>query len=149
MLTRPPAPANAPAAFTVDACVWVAAFDVADHAHRESARFLREAARRAVRLHAPRLLLLEVRCAVARRARDGDAGARAESALRAAPFLQLHPVDERLLDAAGEVGTALRLRSTDALYAACAAAHQAPLVTWDGELLARAGAWAPPQALGA
>ena len=59
-------------------------------------------------------------------------------------------MDERLLDAAGEVGTALRLRSTDALYAACAAAHQAPpLVTWDGELLARAGAWAPPQALGA
>lgn len=149
MLTLPHAPADSPGAYTVDACVWVAAFDVADRMHHESAAFLREAARRAVRLHAPRLLLLEVRCAIARRAGEADAGARAESALRGAPFLQLHPVDERLLDAAGELGATLRLRSADALYAACAAAHRTPLVTWDGELLARAGAWAPPQALGA
>jgi predicted nucleic acid-binding protein len=143
VLAHPASPAGS--AYTVDACVWVAAFDVADRFHRESAGFLREAARRDVRLHAPRLVLLEVRCAIARRSGHAEAGARAESALRAAPFLRLHAMDERLLDTAGELGATQRLRAADALYAACAALHRAPLVTWDAELLARAGARDPRQ----
>ena len=128
---------------TVDACVWVAAFDPVDRFHAEAATFLGEAAARGVRLLAPRWLLLEVRCAVARRSGDAAAGARAEAALRGAPFLQLSPMDERLLDAAGELGGAQALRSADALYAACALLHGAPLVTFDAELIARAGATPP------
>lgn len=133
---------------TVDACVLVAAFDGADRFHREATDFLMDVAQRGVRLVAPRLLLLEVRCAIARRAHDAAAGARAEAALRAAPFLQLVPVDDRLLDAAGEVGATQRLRSADALYAACAVLQQAPLVSLDGELVSRANALRPHHVFG-
>ena len=52
-------------------------------------------------------------------------------------------MDERLLDAAGELGGAQALRSADALYAACDLLHRAPLVTFDAELIARAGATPP------
>ena len=130
-------------ALTVDACIWVAAFDPRDRFHAEAATFLGEAAAQGVRLLAPRLLLLEVRCAVARRSGDAAAGARAEGALRSAPFLQSHPVDEHLIAEAGELGGAQGLRGADALYAACALLHRAPLVTFDAELIVRAGA-SPP-----
>lgn len=135
--------------FTVDASIWVAAFDRGDPYHQEAADFLGEAARRGSPLHAPRLLLLEVRCAIARRTRDAAAGARAEAVLRTAPFLQLHPVDERLLDAAGEAGSTQHLRSADALYAACSALQRAPLVSFDAELITRANAIPPHRAFSA
>lgn len=128
---------------TVDACVWVAAFDQADRFHADAAAFLNEVARRGVRVHAPRMLLLEVRCAVARRTGDSASGARAEAVLRTAPFLQLGPLDDRLMEVAGEAGADRRLRSGDALYVACSIMHQAPLVSYDRELVERAGALTP------
>ena len=143
MIPALPRATGTDSALTVDACILVAAFDGSDRFHREATDFLMEVAQRGVRLIAPRLLLLEVRCAIARRARDADAGARADAALRAAPFLQLVPVDDRLLDAAGGLGAMLRLRSADALYAACAELHEAPLVSLDAELVSRANASLP------
>lgn len=136
-------PADGVTSLTVDACVWVAAFDRADRCHADAAAFLGEVARRGVRVHAPRMLLVEVRCAVARRAGDATAGARAEAALRTAPFLQLDPLDDRLLETAGQAGADRRLRSGDALYVASAIMNQAPLVSYDRELVERAGAIRP------
>ena len=128
---------------TLDANVWVAAFDPRDRFHRQSAALLRALAQRGTRIHAPAFMTLEASCALARRARDPALADAAFQKLQSHPSLVLHPVDEPSLARAREIGAAHLLRGADALYAATAALHAAPLVTWDDELVARAGAQTP------
>lgn len=128
---------------TVDASVWAAAFDPRDRFHAASETFLRDHARRGTRLHAPAILLLETGCAIARRARSAAPGEAAAARLRSHPALELHPVDATLLNAARQLGTRFLLRSSDSLYVAVAELRGAPLVTWDEEVVRRAGARAP------
>jgi predicted nucleic acid-binding protein len=52
-------------------------------------------------------------------------------------------MDERCLSTAHEIGVRVLLRGTDALYAATARLLDAPLVSWDDELVQRAGACTP------
>ncbi|MDQ7828385.1 MAG: PIN domain-containing protein [Armatimonadota bacterium] len=133
---------------TVDASVWVASFDPGDRFHQESRRFLHIVGERQLALHAPALLLLEVACALARRAQNGAVGRAAARRLRTHPTLQVHPVDSSLLSRARDVGTERLLRAADALYVATAEVLAAPLVSWDKELVQRAGARTPPDWLG-
>ncbi len=128
---------------TVDASVWVAAFDPRDRFHDASETFLREHARRGTRLHAPAIVVLETGCAIARRARNPASGEAAAARLRSHPALDLHPVDATLLSAARKLGTKLLLKSADSLYVAVADLRGAPLVTWDEEVVRRAGARTP------
>ena len=128
---------------TLDANIWVAAFDRRDRFHQKSAAFLTVVASKDLRLHGPAFVTLEVACALARRADDSAVGVVVEQKLRAHPALALHPVDDRLLDAARDLGTDLLLRAADALYAATASITASPLVTWDDELVQRAGALTP------
>jgi len=89
---------------TIDANVWVAAFDTKDRFHDESVVFLRSLA----------------------------------------PLLHLEPLDEGLLSEALRLGTTFRLRAADALYAATASlGADGVLVSWDNELIERAGAATP------
>jgi predicted nucleic acid-binding protein len=53
------------------------------------------------------------------------------------------PVDARLLATSVQVGTGAFLRGADALYAATAQLAGAALVSWDNELIQRAGALTP------
>lgn len=128
---------------TVDANVWVTDFDPRDALHDRSAAFLREAARRRLVLHSPSFLTLEVACAVTRRAGDSAVGVFVGDRLLTHPTLELHPLDDRLLDEARNVGVQLMLRGADALYAATAKLTGAPLITWDHELVKRAGGVTP------
>ena len=128
---------------TLDANVWVAAFDPRDRFHEPSTAFLRAVSRPALQLHAPAFVILEVACAIARRAGDSAAGAVAGERLRAHPTLKLHPLDEACLLAAHEIGLRYLLRGADSLYAATAALVAAPLISWDNELVQRAGALTP------
>jgi predicted nucleic acid-binding protein len=130
---------------TLDASVWVAAFDPRDHFHAGSTTFLRVVAQRRLRLHGPTFLLVEAACALARRARSESAGQSALERLRAHPTLVLHPVNERLLTSAWDLGVRQLLRGADALYVATAALLNAPLVSWDDELVHRASAVTPDQ----
>lgn len=102
-------------------------------------------ARRRLRLHGPTIVVLESACALARRAQSVATGQAALERLRAHPALVLHPVDTRLLAAAQDLGLRQLLRGADALYAATAAVLNAPLVSWDDELVGRAGAVTPEQ----
>ncbi len=129
--------------FTIDANIWVAAFDSSDRFHERSVAFLRALAARQCALHGPVFLLLEAGCALARRARVPAAAAVVEQRLRAHPTLALHPLDDRCLSKATELGARRLLRAADALYAAVAELNGAPLVTWDDELVQRAGALTP------
>lgn len=134
---------------TLDANVWIAAFDPLDRFHEESAVFLLAAAQRRLRLHGPALLIVEAACALARRAQSSTAGERALEQLRAYPLLTLHPLDDQLLAAAARLGSQRFLRAGDALYAATAALLDAPLISWDSELIRRANALTPADWLAA
>jgi predicted nucleic acid-binding protein len=55
------------------------------------------------------------------------------------PGLRLVPVGAELGRQAARLAADLRLRGANAVYVAVAARLDIPLVTWDGEQLARAG----------
>jgi predicted nucleic acid-binding protein len=59
------------------------------------------------------------------------------------------PVDEALLAEALRLETERFLRAADALYAATATLTGSPLVSWDNELIQRAGALSPTDWLNA
>lgn len=128
---------------TVDANVWVAAFDPRDGFHRSSVVFLDAAIDLGEGFLAPAFLPVEVGCAVARRFGDADQGVRAGEALLGNPALVLDALTPDFLEAAVRLGTMLRLRAADALYAAVAQRSGTRLVTWDRELVQRASGLTP------
>jgi predicted nucleic acid-binding protein len=129
----------------VDANVWVAAFDATDRFHADSAAFLYALANLGIGARAPAILVLEVACALARRFGDASIGRETAAKLQEHPMLRLEPLGGRLLSEAMRVGTANRLRAADALYAATATmTRDGALVSWDLELIERAGAFTPP-----
>jgi predicted nucleic acid-binding protein len=135
---------------TVDASVWVSAFDSTDRFHAESAVFLRHLALRSVIAHAPAILILEIGCALARRCADPATGLEAATRLEENRMLKLEALGRSLLAEALRLGTHGRLRAADALYAATAALRTAGvLVSWDKDLIDRAGAVTPAEWLAA
>src|SRR6187397_2350135 len=103
---------------TLDANIWVAAYDPADGFHAQSTRFLSAVAAQRLVLHGPAFLLVEAACALARRAQSPLAGQRALERLRQHPTLVLHPVTDQLIGMAAELGSSQLLRGGDALYVA-------------------------------
>jgi predicted nucleic acid-binding protein len=134
---------------TVDANVWVGGFDTTDAFHERSAAFLREVTRRRISLHAPSLVLIEVTCVVARRYRDPAAGARAVSGIAGHRLVTIMPIDDVMVTVATQLGAQRFLRGADALYAATAQITGTILVSWDNELIQRAGAVTPTDWLAA
>ena len=128
---------------TVDACVWVALLDASDSLHGATKTFWRLVAESNTTIYGPRFLLLEVGCAIARRTHNADKGRNVVSVLQTIPTLKLVENDKLLLEKAVEIGTKHYLRAGDALYLAVAMKTATPLVTWDQELIARAGAISP------
>lgn len=128
---------------TVDANVWVAAYDPHDRFHRDSVAFLSAVLERRISLVAPAIMPLEAACALARRAGRSEIGAVAFDRLKKVPGLRLLPVDAPLLSVATRLGTQALLRGADALYAAAAEAAGGSLISWDVELIERADAQAP------
>ncbi len=128
---------------TLDANIWVAAFDAHDRFHERSVSFLRAVASADRQLHAPAFLVVEVACALARRSGNAGIGAAAAARLQAHPALELHALDAQLLGMATDVGARHRLRGADALYAATAELTRAALISWDAELVTRAGGTTP------
>ena len=59
------------------------------------------------------------------------------------PSVTAIQVDRALLAFAVHLGTRFLLRAGDALYVAVAAIYSAPLISWDAELIRRAGALTP------
>ena len=63
------------------------------------------------------------------------------------PALRLDPLTGPRVLRAAALSAHLRIRGADAIYAATADAFKAPLISWDEELVARAGAMTPAQFL--
>jgi predicted nucleic acid-binding protein len=128
---------------TLDASVWVAGLDEADDRCATSVRFLVELQVRGTPIVIPELALLEVGCAVARRRRDPAAGPAAVAALCGIPTLRILAAGRAISEPELGLGTRALLRATDAVYAATARLTGSILVSWDRELIERAGALTP------
>ena len=127
----------------VDASVWVSAADATDAFSEPSRTFLSSLARRATPVALPDLAELEVACALARRLGDGQRGKDLAGQMLRSPLITVHALDSSLLRRAVEVGTRKLLRAGDAVYAAVGELTGAVVVSWDGELIERAGAVTP------
>ncbi len=118
---------------TVDASVFLNAFNPYEAGHEESRRLLAWMQDEAVPIIVPTLLLPEVAAAIGRGRGDTDLARRFATRLRQLPHLVLVPVDETLAVQAAVVAAQHRLRGSDAVYAAVARRFGSTLVTLDQE----------------
>ena len=128
---------------TVDANVWIAANDRTDTNMERSRDFLAAATRRQETIFLPSYAEVEIACALARRRHSSEIGQQLAKEIMALSHVVAVPLDTALVSQSIQSGTRLLLRSADALYAAVAAMHSAQLVSWDAELIQRAGAVTP------
>lgn len=128
---------------TVDANVWIAANDRADTHMERSRDFLAAATRQQETIYLPPFAEVEIACALARRRRSPEVGQQLAKEIVALSHVVAVPLDTALVTLSVQAGTRLLLRSADALYAAVAAMHSTQLVSWDAELIQRAGAITP------
>lgn len=134
---------------TIDASVWVSAADRTDMFSLSSRHFLAGALRRQLPIYLPSFAWLEIACALARRRQDAARSQQLASLVLTSPFIVLVECDGPLLAQAQLAGAQAYLRATDALYVATATIHSAALISWDQELIRRAGAIAPTDWLAA
>ena len=128
---------------TIDADVWVAAADKRDGFYAASRNFLIAVARNRLRIYLPAFARIEIACALARRQRDAAAGVMLANTLLTSAYIVHLPLDSQFLTQAMLSGTRDFLRGADALYVAAAELNQTRLVSWDDELVRRAGAFTP------
>ena len=119
--------------YTVDASVFLNAFNPYEAGHGESHRFLARLQERAIPIIVPTLLLPEVAAAVSRGRQDERLAREFAVALSQLPHLTMIPLDSTLAHQAADVAAQYRLRGSDAVYAAVALRFGSTLVTLDRE----------------
>ena len=134
---------------TIDANVWVSAADRTDVLNTPSRQFLAAAALRHLPIYLPTFAWLEIACALARRRQDAARGQQLASMVLTSPHIMRVQLDGLLLTQALLSGPSLFLRGADALYAATAVMYATQLISWDDELIRRAGALTPSDWLAA
>jgi predicted nucleic acid-binding protein len=117
--------------YTVDASVFLNAFNPYEAGHEDSHRLLAHLQEQAVPIIVPTLLLPEVAAAISRGREDVDLARGFAAALERLPHLVWVPVDAVLARQATGVAAQFRLRGSDAVYAAVALRFGATLVTLD------------------
>ena len=123
--------------YTVDASVWVNAFDQREPGHDTSREVLERLRDRALPVFVPNLLLVEVAGAISR-TRDNPAQAQAFATnLLNLPNVIFVPLDEGLTIQALALAAQHRLRGADAVYATVAAQSGCTLISLDNEHLTR------------
>ena len=127
----------------IDASVWVSAADGTDALSKVSRAFLSLVVERGFPIALPEYAELEIACALARRLRDAGQGRYLTRRMLESPLVTTHSSNRAMLRKAIAVGTREFLRSGDALYAALAEGLECRVVTWDRELIERAGALTP------
>lgn len=123
--------------FTVDASVFVNAFNPHEGGHEESLAFLTAVREQGSAVVVPTLLVTEIAAAVARSSGDADGAleyARATARLPHLTFVSLTPPFARQ---AAELAAVHRLRGADAVYLTVARLYGATLVSRDWEQLTR------------
>jgi predicted nucleic acid-binding protein len=127
-------------AYTVDASVFLNAFNPYELGHAESRDLLARMQEQGAPIVVPTLLLPEVAAAVARGRDDADLARRFAATLSRLPHLVFVPLDDTLARQASDVAAQHRLRGSDAVYAAVAFRFGATLITLDQEQQRRVAA---------
>ena len=129
--------------YTLDASVFVNAFNPYEAGHAESRRLLAQLQEQATPIVVPTLLLPEVAAAVSRGREDADLAREFALALHRLPHVVWVPLDETLADQSIDMAARHRLRGSDAVYAAIALRFGSTLVTLDREQQERVAAALP------
>jgi len=123
--------------FTVDASVFVNAFNPHETGHAASLEILSVIQRRGDPIIVPTLLVTEVASAVARASDDTAGSLDYSEAITGLPHLTLVTLTPAIARQAADLAAAHRLRGADAIYVAVALRYGTVLVTRDGEQRAR------------
>jgi len=119
--------------YTVDASVFLNAFNSYEAGHEESHLLLARLQEQAFPIVVPTLLLPEVAAAIGRGRQDADLARKFAVTLTRLPHLVLIPLDTTLARQAADVAAQYRLRGSDAVYAAVALRFGSTLITLDRE----------------
>lgn len=119
--------------YTVDASVFLNAFNPYEQGHETSHELLTHLQQHALPIIVPTLLLPEVAAAIGRGRQDEALAREFALALSRLPHLIMVPLDETLARQATGVAAGHRLRGSDAVYAAVALRFGTTLVTLDRE----------------
>ena len=122
-----------PGPYTIDASIFLNAFNQAEAGHSESLELLRRLQAKNYPIIVPTLLLPEVSAAIRRGRGDAALAQQFATALSRLPHLVLIPLDTSLAFLACEVSAQHRLRGADAVYAAVALRFASDLITLDRE----------------
>lgn len=126
--------------YTVDASVFVNAFNPHEAGHAESLAVLTTIQERGDPVIVPTLLLPEIASAVARASDDSDGALQYANATAGLPHLTLVPLSPALARQAAALAAMHRLRGADALYVAVARRYGTTLVSRDEEQRSRGSA---------
>lgn len=126
--------------YTVDASVFVNAFNPREAGHAESLQILTAIHERGDPVIVPTLLVPEVASAVARATDDSDGAIQYASATAALPHLTLISLTAAVARQAAALAATHRLRAADAVYVAVARRYGTTLVSRDDEQRTRGGA---------
>ncbi len=134
-----------PELYTVDASVFVSAFNVHEVGHLQSHEVLEQLKARQLSLLEPILLLPELAASVARVYQDEAMAREFAYGIQSLPNLMLFPLDNTITDLAVEIAVKHRLRGSDSVYVAVALQHGTTLVTLDQEQRKRGSEAVPSQ----
>jgi len=123
--------------YTIDASVFVNAFNSYELGHANSYRFLEYIKTQAFPIIVPTLVLPEVAAAIGRGSCNATLARKLVNAVSRLPNLIMVPLDNVLAQQAADVAADYRLRGSDAVYIAVALRFGATLVTLDQEQAAR------------
>lgn len=139
MPASPPSagPIQGPVTFTVDASVFLNAFNPSEEGHEESKTVLSTLQEGATPIIVPNLLRVEASAAVARGHGDPELAQKFAESLIRLPHLVVVMLDDRLAATAAGLAADLRLRGADAVYGAVALRFGSALVSRDEEQLER------------
>ncbi|MCZ6677979.1 MAG: type II toxin-antitoxin system VapC family toxin [Candidatus Poribacteria bacterium] len=117
--------------YTVDASVFLNAFNPYEVGHEVSHKLLAELQSRSIPIVVPTLLLPETAAAIGRGRQDTQLAQQFVSALSRLPHLIFIPMDIKLAQQAADIAAQYRLRGSDAVYATVAQRFGSTLITLD------------------
>lgn len=126
--------------YTVDASVFMSAFNPVEPRHAEANAFLAMLRSSATPVIVPEIVFVEVAATIGRTLEDASLALSFAQALRHFPNLLPIGLDEALSTLAAEAAARHRLRGSDAVYVAVAQRFGASLITLDREQQIRAPA---------
>lgn len=123
--------------YTVDASVFINAFNPHEEGHTESLAILTAIQQAGDPVVVPTLMLAEIAAAVARASNDSAGALQYANAAAALSHLTLIPLTAATARQAAELAAHHRLRGADAVYVAVARRYGTALISRDNEQLAR------------